>query len=113
MRPSLWPGDRLLVDGAEYRRRAPLIGEVIVLTDPTDRRRWLVKRVAAVPGERFPGPAVPGDEDRVPPGHVFVLADHLARGRDSRTFGPVPFEQVVGRVWYRTGPAGRAGPIPP
>lgn len=113
MRPALWPGDRLLVDRTEYRALEPRCGDVIVLADPEDRRRWLVKRVAAVPGERFPGPAVPGDEDRVPPRHVFVLADHRAGGRDSRSFGPVPFDWIVGRVWYRTAPAGRAGPIPP
>lgn len=113
MQPALQPGDRLLVDLSEYRALAPRCGDVIVLADPEDRRRWLVKRVAAVAGEPFPVAPVPGDDDRVPPQHVFVLADDRAAGRDSRSFGPVPIAWIVGRVWYRTAPAGRAGPIPP
>lgn len=113
MRPTLSPGDRLLVDPAAYRRGPPRRGDVIVLNDPEDRRRWLVKRIAATADEPFPGPPVPGDDGRVPPRHVFVLADNRAAGRDSRSFGPIALDRIVGRVWYRTGPADRAGPIPP
>ena len=113
MRPTLRAGDRLLVDPTEYRARGPQCGDVIVLGDPDDRRRWLVKRVAALAGQPFPGPVVPGDDDRVPPQHVYVLADDRTAGRDSRSFGPVPVSSVVGRVWYRTAPTDRAGPIPP
>ena len=37
---------------------------------------------------------------RVPPGHVFLLGDNLARANDSRDFGPVPIESVRRRVVY-------------
>ena len=113
MRPTLTPGDRLLVDPSAYRRHPPQRGDVIVLVDPADRRRWLVKRVAALPGDPFPAPGVPGDDARVPPRHVFVLADEPDKGRDSRSFGPVPLDRVIGRVWYRSAPADSAGPLPP
>lgn len=113
MRPALQPGDRLLVDPAAYRRTPPQRGEIVVLVDPEDRRRWLIKRVAAVAGDPFPGRPVPGDDGRVPAGGVYVLADDHAVGRDSRTFGPVPLTSIVGRAWFRTAPAERAGTLPP
>lgn len=37
---------------------------------------------------------------QVPSAHVFVLSDNLAAQHDdSRTFGPVPNESIIGRVW--------------
>lgn len=112
MRPALEPGDRLLADVREYGRRSPRTGEIIVFVDPANRRRWLVKRIAAVGGDPIPAPRVAGDDERVPPRHVYVLADDPVRGRDSRTFGPVPLGAIIGPVWFRTAPAARAGPFP-
>jgi signal peptidase I len=40
----------------------------------------------------------------VPPGEVFVMGDHRARSVDSRSFGPVPVDQVIGRAWVRFWP---------
>ncbi|MCI4336304.1 MAG: S26 family signal peptidase [Thermoplasmata archaeon] len=113
MRPAFLPGDRLLVDRAEYRRRTPYDGEVVVLRDPEDQRRWLIKRVAAGPGEIVPGVVVPGDPTRVPPRCIFVLSDRAEGARDSRRFGPVPVVDVIGHVWFRTAPATRRGTTPP
>ena len=112
MRPDFEPGDRLLVEPtAPTRAVAP--GDVIVLRDPEDGRRLLLKRVAAVPGEPAPIAPVPGDDLEVPPSHLYVLSDQRVGTRDSRRFGPVPLSAVVGRVWFRYAPPGRRGPIPP
>lgn len=35
---------------------------------------------------------------RVPEGHVFLLGDHRTESTDSRDFGPVPVEKVLGKV---------------
>jgi signal peptidase I len=128
MRPTLVPGDRLLVD--RLRPDSPGVdpGDVVVVRDPDGSERWLVKRVAAVgPARVFvvrdgvavrsaadaePPPADAIDEIPVPAESVFVLSDGGARGRDSRAFGPIPRGRLVGRAWWRYGPPGRVGLVP-
>lgn len=111
MAPAFLPGDRLLVDTAEFTTRPPHRGEVVVLRDPDDGRRLLLKRVAAVEHELIPGP--PGDDRVVPPGHVYVLSDASREGRDSRRFGALPLSALLGPVWSRYAPLSRRGPVPP
>lgn len=92
MRPTLVPGDRLLVDAGAYRDRPPRPGEVVVLVDPEAPERWLVKRVHAV------------DPDA---GTVDVRGDATEHARDSRRFGPVPLAALVGRAYRRYFPPER------
>jgi signal peptidase I len=40
----------------------------------------------------------------VPQGELFLMGDHRASSADSRTFGPVAIDQVVGRAWLRYWP---------
>jgi signal peptidase I len=40
----------------------------------------------------------------VPAGDLFLMGDHRANSADSRTFGPVPIDRVVGRAWLRYWP---------
>lgn len=85
MEPSLAPGDYVLVNRWAYRRRAPAAGDVVVLRDPEASARFLVKRVSA----------------RVDEKTLLVLGDNRERSRDSRHFGPVRREAIVGRLWLR------------
>ena len=87
MEPELSPGDYVLANRWAYRRGDPAKGDVVVFRDP-EGHRFLVKRVA----EAFNGNA------------YFVVGDNLAASRDSRSFGPVPRELIVGRVWRRVKP---------
>jgi nickel-type superoxide dismutase maturation protease len=84
MRPTLEPGDRLLIDPGAYRARAPAPGEIVVLVDPERPERWLVKRVRETDPEA---------------GTVDVRGDATEVARDSRRFGPVPAASIVGRVY--------------
>jgi signal peptidase I len=126
MRPTLHPGDRLRVDVRVYRGRSPRVGEIVVVVDPEETSRWLVKRVGAVgPGGFWRTarglvplvPGVPGTDivrlsdavERVDlvAGAVWVQGDALEVSRDSRRFGPVRSAGVVGRVYRCYAPAER------
>ena len=89
MLPGLASGDRVLV--LRTGRLRP--GQVAAVRDPRDPERVVVKRVAA-------GSATVGWR---------VLGDNPARSTDSRVFGVVGPELVVGRVVYRYHPPERAG----
>jgi signal peptidase I len=128
MEPTFRAGERLFVDPLAYRDDPPARGDLVIIADPADAARRLLKRVVGVPGdfvrvtlegvERRDDPAPPGtappgslEELEVPPDHVFVLSDRPTRTRDSRQFGPIPRRTVLARVWYRYYPPSRAGEI--
>ena len=88
MRPTLEPGDRVLL----VRSARPHVGDLVAVPDPRVRERLLVKRVTARRGRLL---ELRGDNPRA--------------STDSRDFGPVAPGDVVGRVVHRYAPAGRAG----
>jgi signal peptidase I len=45
----------------------------------------------------------------VPRGAIFVMGDERDNSLDSRTFGPVPEDRIVGRVALRIWPPWRSG----
>ncbi len=92
MEPTLREGD-WLVAVAPWRR--PRAGDLVVLRDPRDARRLLVKRVRAVRAD----------------GACEVAGDEPARSTDSRAFGPVPPGEVVAWVAFRYAPLGRIGRV--
>ncbi len=49
---------------------------------------------------------VPDDQSTwvIPADEIFLMGDHRANSADSRTFGPVPVDQVIGRAWLRYWP---------
>ena len=48
----------------------------------------------------------------VPTGELFLMGDHRSNSADSRTFGPVPVERVIGRAWLRYWPLDTFGTLP-
>jgi signal peptidase I len=53
-----------------------------------------------------PQPTTPSDLSTwtVPEGELFLMGDHRSNSADSRTFGSVPLDRVIGRAWLRYWP---------
>ena len=119
MRPAIEPGDWLLVDPTT--RRWPRRGSIVVFREPLTGI-LAIKRVAARPGDWVPfadGWLQLGDDEAWLLGDAtdaaLAAAGHGAAS-DSRRYGPVAVEALLGRAWLRYGPArrlGRLGPPPP
>jgi nickel-type superoxide dismutase maturation protease len=92
MRPTLVPGDRLLV--VPWPRHLLRPGHLVAVPDPRDPGRTLVKRVTATTRRT-----------------LTLAGDDPARSTDSRHFGPVARTAVLGRAVYRYAPTARAGPV--
>jgi signal peptidase I len=105
MVPALATGDWLLLDPTPTRW--PRRGSVVVVREP-DSGILAIKRIAAGPGDRVRTGSgtllLAGDE-------AWLLGDNRDRSVDSRSYGPVPLETLVGRAWFRYAPAGRIGLI--
>jgi|TARA_B100001105_G_scaffold38431_1_gene27449 signal peptidase I len=141
MEPTLWSGDRILVNKVSYDLHDVNRGDIVVFRAPPGSGIGdddLIKRVIALPGERVTAeegrllidgglliePYLPYQEGTagfgmvpwcadggdgactVPDGHVFVMGDNRPNSRDSRYFGPVPIESIVGRAFVRVWPLG-------
>jgi signal peptidase I len=119
MEPTLHQGSVVLVDKIGPRLRGVHREDVVVFTSP-DGGREAIKRVVAVGGQQVAirdaelyvdgtlveEPQV--DSSRidgtyfgpvtVPEDTVFVLGDSRSGSIDSRVYGPVPLDSIIGRV---------------
>lgn len=126
MAPTLRAGDHVLVDKLAYRIGDPRRGDLVAFRGVGDG--VMIKRAVGLPGDtvavrdgvlhvnggRVAEPYVNYElndsnyfgPERVPEGSVFVMGDHRENSRDSREFGPVRREDLVGRVLLRIWPVG-------
>jgi nickel-type superoxide dismutase maturation protease len=95
MAPTLLDGDWLLADPDAYRNRSPRAGDLVVVPDPREPSRLLVKRVEQVD----------------PDGWLRLAGDAPAASTDSRTFGSVDPSTVEAQPWFRYWPPHKLGPI--
>ena len=101
MSPALKPGQLVLIRDGAYRFRDPRRGEIVGARPAAADGRAVVKRVTGVPLERV---ASGGREWALGPDEFFLSGDHAERSLDSRSFGPVTREELVGPVWARLWP---------
>ena len=101
MAPALNPGELVLVRDGEYRLREPRLGEIVAARPAGLGGRALLKRIAALPNTRV---ALEGREWRLGAEQFFLLGDHAEQSIDSRIFGPVARQELLGPVWARLWP---------
>ncbi|MFC7545669.1 S26 family signal peptidase [Plantactinospora sp. GCM10030261] len=125
MLPALRPGERVLV--RRIRAREIRTGDIVVAENPdagvwrttplsaraapSADRRWIVKRAVAVPGDPLPAELVGTSNagaSRVPPGHFVLIGDNRRQSVDSRAFGLVPADRILGPIRPMSGSAGGA-----
>ena len=125
MRPALADGQVVVLMPAFLHRGRLRRGDVIVLRQQVPPWDWIIKRIVGMPDESIvlDGGRLYADDllliphliDAGPDGRVngrwwngpdeyFVLGDNPSQSTDSRTFGPVSVERVLGRVWLRCWP---------
>lgn len=87
MEPGFREGDRLLVNRLAYLAAGPRAGDAVIVRDPEEPSRLLLKRIAAVQDAGA--------------GRYFVVGDNPGASRDSRQFGPVERGAIIGRAWRK------------
>lgn len=115
----------------------PERGDVVVLNPPLPSSQPYIKRVIGLPGEsirfddgyvyidgrRLDEPYIAGaitrcgtspycSIDEIPPGFVYVLGDNRDNSSDSRSFGLVAIEDIVGKAWFTNWPLTDIGLVP-
>lgn len=131
MRPNFHDGNYLIIDELSYRLRSPSRGEVVVLRSPGSPSEFFIKRIVGMPGERvvvenghvtiFEKGSIQGrvlSEEYLPQqnltyGNVdrqlgeseyFVLGDNRLSSSDSRMWGPLKRQDIIGRAYLRVFP---------
>jgi signal peptidase I len=133
MLPVLEDQDRLFVNKIAYRVGDIHAGDVVVFQYPRDHEKSYIKRVIALPGDRFRidqgqvfvnGKAI--EEKYVPPRYAddksvaemvlqanqyYVLGDHRSISSDSREFGPVDRDLIYGKAVFVYWPMEQVGVV--
>lgn len=124
MEPTFHNGEYLIVDQATYHLRGPQRGEVVIFRYPKDTSKYFIKRIIGLPGETIhisdskvtvtepngtnidiPEPYVVnhgngGDLDMtLEEGDYFVMGDNRPASSDSRVWGVLPREDMIGRAY--------------
>lgn len=127
MDPAFATGHYLIIDELSYYFTDPKRGEVIVMKYPKGPKTYFIKRVIGLPGETVTikdgkvsitqkdGTAFELNDDFVDAKNkisdnskttllddeYFVMGDNRAESADSRSWGPLPRDLVVGRAFLR------------
>ena len=126
MHPTFENANYLIIDEISYRFKEPVRGDVIVFRYPGDPSAFYIKRIIGLPGETvsilrgevsitrmngetltFPEPYVVSEDatytlsTTLGEGEYFVLGDNRPKSSDSRIWGPLPREDIVGRAFLR------------
>jgi len=137
MDPTFADKQYLVVDEITYRFSEPKRGDVIIFKFPLETSKYFIKRIIGLPGERVvvEGPKTTIFNTEYPEGIVlpesfvvypstktadvtlkddeyFTMGDNRDKSLDSRYWGPMPKEDMVGRAILRLFPLTKIGVFP-
>lgn len=129
MEPNFHDHEYLIIDEISYRFNEPQRGDIVVFKYPKDPKQYFIKRVIGLPGEKvkiqdgniyvngvkLEETYLPDNLETLLPlrgygdielasDEFFLLGDNRNQSLDSRVFGPVKREFIVGRTWIRGWP---------
>ena len=139
MEPTFESGEYLIIDELSYHFELPKRGQVIIFRYPKDPSKYFIKRVIGLPGEtvEMRGRDIIIRNDEFPDGfkleqeyldpkntrddflttsldedEYFVLGDNRTASSDSRIWGELPEEDIVGRALFRLFPVSKVKVLP-
>lgn len=138
MYPTFETGEYLIVDQISYRFEEPQRGDIIIFRFPNDPSKFFIKRVIGLPGEVVQlangvttiihpetNEEIVLDEEylitdktddhlsiTLSSDEYFVMGDNRSKSSDSRVWGPVPRDKIVGKAFVRLLPVSTASLYP-
>lgn len=135
MYATLHDNDLLVASKISYKLHPPQRGDIVVFKPPDEASRDFIKRIIALPGERIHitnsvvyingqvlrEPYLPekwtynnnwpasGQDQLIPPDQYFVMGDNRNHSSDSRTFGTIELNSILGKAEIRIWPLGELG----
>lgn len=130
MEETFQSGEYLIVDQVSYYFEAPKRGEVVIFRYPRDPSKFFIKRVIGLPGETLeiidgviiikndespdgfildesyiePMPLAAPLREALGEREYFVMGDNRDQSSDSRAWGVLQEERIIGRAWLRLFP---------
>ncbi|MFH0853978.1 MAG: signal peptidase I [bacterium] len=130
MEPNFHDKDYLIINELKYRFNEPERGDIIIFKNPRNTKEFFIKRIIGLPNEKikiYDGKIFLYNEEHIDgvlieelyipeeytkgneilelrQNEFFVLGDNRNHSLDSRTFGPITKDSIIGKVWVRGWP---------